>query len=149
MGLLSRISPELLIWKYVKIRFKNRGSPCYFLGSRVQDIKNWKEIVYVLGFSFMAFLAQKVNYTINIWLNFVFGSFFEQDHLWNIIILKFMQKDDLNVHVFQNRDWCSPKSDGWFFLNFWLSKDLSIGRIFRGKNMAVRGWLLKKRELCM
>ena len=67
----------------------------------------------------------------------------------NIIILKFMQKDDLNVHVFQNRKWCSSKSDGWFFLNFWLSKDLSMGRIFRRKNMAVRGWLLRKRELCM
>ena len=29
----------------------------------------------------MAFLAQKLTYTINIWFNFVFDSFFEQDHL--------------------------------------------------------------------
>ena len=35
---------------------------------------------------FMAFLAQKLIYTINIWLNFVFGSFFEQDHLLNLFI---------------------------------------------------------------
>ena len=26
-----------------------------------------------------------------------------------------MRKDDLNVHVFQNRNWFSPKSDWWFF----------------------------------
>ena len=26
-----------------------------------------------------------------------------------------MQKDDLNVHVFHYKNWCSPKSDRWFF----------------------------------
>ena len=35
---------------------------------------------------FMAFLTQKLIYTINIWFNFVFGSFFEQDHLLNLFI---------------------------------------------------------------
>ena len=34
----------------------------------------------------MAFLAQKLIYTINLWFNFVFGSFFEQDHLLNLFI---------------------------------------------------------------
>ena len=34
----------------------------------------------------MAFLAQKLIYTINIWFNFVFGSFFEQDHPLNLFI---------------------------------------------------------------
>ena len=29
-----------IIGKDVKIRFKNRGSPCYFLSSRGQKIKN-------------------------------------------------------------------------------------------------------------
>ena len=30
-----------------------------------------------------------------------------------------MHKDDLNVHVFQYNNWCSPKSDLWyFFLTF-------------------------------
>ena len=33
--------------------------------------------------SFMGFLAQKIIYTVNIWFNFVFGSFFELDHLFN------------------------------------------------------------------
>ena len=55
-----------------------------------------------------------------------------------------MQKDDLNVHVIQNRNWCSPKSDGWFFFYFILSEDLSTGRILSEKNMGLRGWFLKK-----
>ena len=35
---------------------------------------------YLVSF-FMAFLVQKLIFTINIWFNFVFGSFLEQDHL--------------------------------------------------------------------
>ena len=35
---------------------------------------------------FMAFFAQKLIYTINIWFNFVHGTFFEQDYLLNLII---------------------------------------------------------------
>ena len=85
--------PELLITeKHVKIRFKNRGSPCYFLSSRGQKIKDIIEIeqkrlflfTFLVSF-FMAFLAQKLIYTINIWFNFASGSFFEQDHLLNLI----------------------------------------------------------------
>ena len=88
--------PELFIkGKYVKIRFKNRESPCYFLSSRSQKIKNITKlgkklrlILFTFFVSvFMAFLAQKLIYTINIWFNFVFGSFFEQDHLLNLFIL--------------------------------------------------------------
>ena len=70
------------------------------------------------------------------WLNFVFSLFFEQSDLLNLIILRVMRRDDLNVHVFQNRNWCSPKSDQW------LSEDLSIGRIwiekkFRGTGLSL------------
>ena len=35
---------------------------------------------FLVSFS-MTFLAQKLIYTLNIWFNFVPGSFFEQDHL--------------------------------------------------------------------
>ena len=35
----------------------------------------------------MAFLAQKLIYTINMWFYFLSGSFFEQDHLINLTIL--------------------------------------------------------------
>ena len=41
---ISLIFPELIIEKYVKIRFKNRGSPCYFLSFRGQKIKNITKI---------------------------------------------------------------------------------------------------------
>ena len=82
-----------IIEKYVKIRFKNRGSPCYFLSSRGQKIKNITKIeqkrlflfTFLVSF-FMAFLAQKLIYTTNIWFNFVCGSFFQQDHLLNLFI---------------------------------------------------------------
>ena len=41
---------------------------------------------------FMALLAQKLIYTINISFKFVFGSFYEQDHLLNFIILEVYAK---------------------------------------------------------
>ena len=39
-----------------------------------------------------------------------------------------MQKVDLNMHAFQNRNWCSLKSDHCFFF-LWLSRELFILRI--------------------
>ena len=75
------------------MRFENKGSPYYFLSSRGQKIKNITKIEQKRLFLFtalvsflIAFLEQKLIYTINIWLNFVFGSFVEQDHLLNLII---------------------------------------------------------------
>ena len=69
------------------------GSPCYFLSSRGQKIKNITKIeqkrlflfTFLVSF-FMALLAQKMIYTINTWFNFVLGSFFEQDHPSNLFI---------------------------------------------------------------
>ena len=81
--------------KYVKIRFNNMGSPCYFISSRGQKIKNTTKdertrlflfITFLFSF-FMAFLVQKLIYTINIRFDFVFSWFFEQDHLLNLIAL--------------------------------------------------------------
>ena len=84
----------LIIGKYVKTRFKNRGSPCYFLSSRGGKIKNITKIEQkrLLLFTFlvsflMAFLGRKLIYAITTWFNFVFGSFFEQYHLLNLFIL--------------------------------------------------------------
>ena len=81
--------PELLIIaKYVKLRFKDRGSQSYFLSFRGQKIKNITKIQQNRLFLFtflvtfvMAFLTHRLIYTMNIQFNFVFGSFFEQDHL--------------------------------------------------------------------
>ena len=82
-----------IIGEHVKIRFKNRGSPCYFLSSRGQNIKNILKIgqkrLFLFTFFdsfFMAFLARKLIYTINIWFNFALGSFFELDNLLNSFI---------------------------------------------------------------
>ena len=59
--------------KYVKIRFKNRGSPCYLLSSRGQKIKNITQIgqkgLFLFTFLhlfFMAFLVQNLICIINI-----------------------------------------------------------------------------------
>ena len=109
--------PELFIkGKYVKIRFKNRESPCYFVSSRGQKIKNITKIerkrlfLFTLLVSFfMAFLVQKLTYLINIWFHSVFGS------LTTYLFQEFMWKDHLDVHVFQHKNWCNPKSDRWFF----------------------------------
>ena len=65
-----------------------------FLSSRGQKIKNITKIehTWLLLFTFfvsffIAFLAQKLIYTINIWFNFVPGTFFAQDDLLKLIIL--------------------------------------------------------------
>ena len=83
-----------IIGKYVKIRFKSRGSPYYFLSPRGQKIKNITKIKQkrllsftVLVSCFLTFLAKKLIYTTNIEFKFVFGSFYEQEHLLNIFIL--------------------------------------------------------------
>ena len=87
--------PELFIIRhYIKIRFKNRGSPCYFLSARGPKIKNITKIeqkrlllfTFLIS-SFIGFLVQKLIYTVNIRFNFMFGSFFELDQLFNLIIL--------------------------------------------------------------
>ena len=56
------------------MRFRNQGSPCYVLSSRSQKIKNITNIEYtrlflftLLVLFFMAFLAQKLTYTISIY----------------------------------------------------------------------------------
>ena len=59
----------------------------------------------------MTFLAQKLTYTINMLFNFVFGSFFKQNLLLNLVILGIYEKDDVNKHVFQNKTSYSSKPD--------------------------------------
>ena len=60
-----------------------------------------------------------------------------------------MQKYVLNVHIFQNRNWCSPKSDWWFFSNFDCQRTFSKKK---KKKMGVWDQFLKKKKkkkLCM
>ena len=77
-----------IIGKYIKSSFKNRVSPCYFLSSSDQNIKNITKIEHTRLFLFtllvsllMTFLAQKLIYKINMWFKFVPGSFFGQENL--------------------------------------------------------------------
>ena len=79
--------------------FKNRGSPCDILSSRdlkdQRHYKNWtKETVsvYILGLIFYGVSSAKTNLLNKTWFNFVFGSFFEPDHLLNLIILRVYAK---------------------------------------------------------
>ena len=54
---------------------------------------------------------------------------FKQD-LTNLIILEVYAKIDLNVHVFQKKNWCSSKSDRWFC----DSHTLTVRATFRNKD---------------
>ena len=50
--------PELfIIRKYVKIRFKDSGSPCYFLSSRGRKIKNITKIEHTGPFLLAYFVS--------------------------------------------------------------------------------------------
>ena len=72
---------------------KTKGHQAIFWVLEVKKSKIFKKFnkrlflfTFLVSF-FEAFLAQKLIYTINIWFNFTFGSFFEQDHLFNLFIL--------------------------------------------------------------
>ena len=56
--------------------------------------KNWTKegvFVYIFGFIFHGVYHAKTDLQL-IWLKFVFGSFFERDHLLNLIILGVYKK---------------------------------------------------------
>ena len=116
-------SELFILRKYVKIRFKNSGSPWYFLSSRGQKIRNITNIepkrlfllTFLLSFS-MGFQLQKMIYTINVWFNFVFALFLEQGNLLNLIIFGVHAKRWPKYEEFQNRNWFGLKSDRWFCL---------------------------------
>ena len=58
-----------------------------------------------------------------------------------------MRKDYLNMHVFQYKNWCNPKSDRWFFFQLWLSEELFIGRILSEKNLGDTGLISEETEV--
>ena len=144
-NLKSILAPTLhqlfIIEKYVKIRSKIRKSPCYFLRSRGQKIKNTtkieQKILFLFAFLvsfFTVLLSQKLSHTINIWFNFKFGSFFEQDHLLNLIILGvYAKRWSICARISLQKS--GPKSDPFFS---WLWRDLFIGWILSEKNMEVQ-----------
>ena len=50
-------------------------------------------------------------YTLPIWFNFLLGWFFKQKHLLCLIILGGYAKDDPDMRILQNKNWCSSKSN--------------------------------------
>ena len=75
----------------MKIRLENRRPPNYFL--EVKRIKIYEKLnkesafVYILGFVFYGVSRAKTDVHNEYIFNFVFGSFFEQDHILNLFIL--------------------------------------------------------------
>ena len=124
-----------IIEKYVKIGLKNRGRPCYFLEVRRSKIllKLNKRDCFcnILGLVFYGVSHAKTDLRIKYIFNFLFGSFFEQDHLLNLFILGVYSQRWPNAYVFQNRNWgpFHRKESKW-------------------KN-GVRGKFMKNRKLCM
>ena len=57
-----------------------------------------------------------------------------------------MWKDDLDAHVFQHKNWCSPKSDRWLLFLLWLSENPSIGTISIEKKYGGTGLFPEKTE---
>ena len=68
-------------------KFSQNAIFCFFRPYIKKFLKFQKLFLFTfLVLIFMVFLVQKLIYTINIWSNFVFGWFFEQDHLLNLFI---------------------------------------------------------------
>ena len=61
-----------------------------------------------------------------------------------------MLKDDLNVHIFQNRNWCSPKSDYiiyiWFFFLTLTERGPFHRKDFKWKKIGGMGLISEKTE---
>ena len=74
----------------------------------------------------MAFLAQKLTYTINIRFNFVFRSSFKQDHLLNLIILGVYAK--VCTHFKTETDVSQNLIDDFFLFFFSVRRILSGGK---------------------
>ena len=57
-----------------------------------------------------------------------------------------MRNDDLNVHVFQNRNWCRPKSDSWFFFLTLTVREPFHRKDFKWKKYGGAGLISEKTE---
>ena len=83
---------------------------------------------------FMLFLVQKLINPTNIWSNFMFGSFFEQDHLLTLIIFGVYAKRWPKCALISKQKLMQPKIWSMIFLFWlWLWEDLFIGRILSEK----------------
>ena len=58
-----------------------------------------------------------------------------------------MRKDDLNVHVFQYKNLCSPKSDRWFFFLTLVVRGPFHRKDFEWKKYGSTGLISEKAEV--
>ena len=113
--------------KYVKIRFKNRGPPCYFLEvkrSKILQKLNKRDYFYnILGFIFFVSRAKTDLHSKYIF-NFVCGSFFKQDHLLNLFILRVYAKRWANcARISKQKLRIIPWQKIWGYgVSFWINE---------------------------
>ena len=58
-----------------------------------------------------------------------------------------MRKDDLNVHVFQYKNWCNPKSDRWYFFLALTVREPFHRKDFKWKKYGGTGLISEKTEV--
>ena len=59
-----------------------------------------------------------------------------------------MRKDDLNVHVFQYKNWCNPKSDRWYFFLALTVREPFHRKDFKWKKYGGTGLISEKNKFC-
>ena len=95
--------------KYVKIRFRNRVPTCYFLEVKrskiLQKLNKRYCFCNILSLIFYDVSCAKTDLHSKYIFKFMFGSFFEQDHLLNSFMLGVYAQRWTKVHLFQNRNW--------------------------------------------
>ena len=126
-----------IVEKYVKIRFRNRIPPCYFLEFKrwkiLQNLNKWDCFYNILSLIYYGFSRAKTDLQSKCTFKFVFGIFFEQGHLLDSFILGVYAQRWAKFTYFKTE-----------------TEDHSIGRKFSEKKMwgyGVSFW--KKRKLCM
>ena len=113
--------------KYVRIRFRIKGPPCYFLVVKrskvLQKLNKRDRFCNFLSLTFYGVSLAKTDLLTKYIFKFVFGSFFEQDNLLNSFILR------VYVQRWPKCTYFKTKTEGH-----------SIGRNLSGKKcMGVRG----------
>ena len=143
-----------IIGKHVKIRLKNRRSPCYFLSSRGQKIKNitrpeqTRLFLFTFLVSFvMAFLSQKPIYAVNIRFNFVLVSFFQQDRLLNLFISGVYAKRWPKCICSWIKKLMLPKIWSMIFFATWTVREPFHSKDFKWKKYGGTGLISVKTEV--
>ena len=103
----------------------------------------------LLDLLFTASLAQKLIYAINIWFNFVFASFFDQDCLLNLIILAVYAKRWLKYAGVSKQKLMQAKIWSMIFFLTLTFRGPFPRKFFKGKRYGGTGLLSEKWKFCM